>query len=292
MTGKDKLINLLFETRALRVCPEDRPFWYTSGTIGPYYINTHFLYGGEEKAAKLLEKINALKKDVLSCPAGILELLKENYERDAIYRDLMDELCGYINDRLEPDELSCISGGERRDWFFSLLAAEMLDKPHLTIYKDLKTVLSVKGTATADVKLEGGRVLHIADLITEASSYERAWIPAVKKAGGSIARSLVVVDRKQGGERLLAGHGIESYAMVSVDESLFVKARELGHLNDSQLRLIKEYIKAPKASMKSFLEENPAFIKSVLRAGGKEAERARLCLEKDIYGLGLPQDGG
>ena len=34
------LVTYLFETRAIRVCPKDKLFWYTSGKIGPYYINT------------------------------------------------------------------------------------------------------------------------------------------------------------------------------------------------------------------------------------------------------------
>ena len=43
------LVTYLFETRAIRVCPKDKLFWYTSGKIGPYYINTHFLIGCEEE---------------------------------------------------------------------------------------------------------------------------------------------------------------------------------------------------------------------------------------------------
>jgi len=41
------------------------------GTIGPYYINTHFLYGSEEKANKLLEFIDKEKENILKCPDRI-----------------------------------------------------------------------------------------------------------------------------------------------------------------------------------------------------------------------------
>ena len=34
------LANYLFETNAIRFCDENKPFWYTSGKIGPYFINT------------------------------------------------------------------------------------------------------------------------------------------------------------------------------------------------------------------------------------------------------------
>ena len=37
------LVSYLFKTNAFKVCSENNPFWYTSGLIGPYFINTHFL---------------------------------------------------------------------------------------------------------------------------------------------------------------------------------------------------------------------------------------------------------
>ena len=39
----DKIIDALFETEAIRMAPADHPFWYTSGMLGPFYCNTHFL---------------------------------------------------------------------------------------------------------------------------------------------------------------------------------------------------------------------------------------------------------
>ena len=42
---ENPIISWLFETDAVRVCPEGHPFWYTSGKLGPFYINTQFLYG-------------------------------------------------------------------------------------------------------------------------------------------------------------------------------------------------------------------------------------------------------
>ena len=74
----ENLINWLFETTAVRVCPEGKPFWYTSGTIGPYYINTHFLFGSEEKALELLEKIDAEKANKQTCPEKLLLVVEAN----------------------------------------------------------------------------------------------------------------------------------------------------------------------------------------------------------------------
>ena len=55
-----KIVSYLFETNALRICEENKPFWYTSGKIGPYYINTHFLYGSEQDAIDLLKFIDSI----------------------------------------------------------------------------------------------------------------------------------------------------------------------------------------------------------------------------------------
>ena len=52
------LVSYLFETNAIRFCEENKPFWYTSGKIGPYFINTHFVYGSEKDAVELLAFID------------------------------------------------------------------------------------------------------------------------------------------------------------------------------------------------------------------------------------------
>ena len=54
---ENPIISWLFETDAVRVCPEGQPFWYTSGKLGPFYINTQFLYGSEAAANSLLKTI-------------------------------------------------------------------------------------------------------------------------------------------------------------------------------------------------------------------------------------------
>lgn len=279
----ERLVSMLFETKAIRVCPENKPFWYTSGTIGPYYINTHFLYGREEKANELLSFIDSNKDDILSCPLKLIQVTSENYEKDSIYSGLIDEMISYIMTNIDISEISYISGGERRDWFFSVLIAKILNKPHVTIYKDLKTVLSENGESREVSDLKGGNVLHIADLITEASSYERAWIPAIKGINGNFKWSVVVVDRKQGGEELLAQHGIQSFSMVEITRDFFEIVLAMGIISFEQYNMIEKYINNPKDSMKNFLLEHPEFLENALASGDKAAERAKLCMDKKIY---------
>ncbi|HHV59991.1 MAG TPA: orotate phosphoribosyltransferase [Clostridiaceae bacterium] len=280
---KEKLVSMLFGTSAIRVCPENKPFWYTSGTIGPYYVNTHFLYGSEEKANELLAYIDKNKSSKLALPEALLHKTFENYKQDEVYKSVVDEMCRVINEKIGLGNIEYVSGGERRDWFFSLIIAFILKKPHITIYKDLDTVLT-DGSGTKPVKeIKSGNVLHIADLITEASSFERAWIPAVKNLGGMIRWSLVVVDRNQGGSEFLEGQGIKPLSMIEMDMAMFEKALSQGLITKPQYNLIVEYIKDPYKSMKKFMEDNPDFLAESLKGDEKTRERARLCIEKGCY---------
>jgi orotate phosphoribosyltransferase len=275
----------LFKTDAVRVCPQNKPFWYTSGTIGPYYVNTHFLYGSEKKANDLLKLIDIEKENIFTCPEKVLDQTMKNYNSDTIYKGLIDAMCSFIGENINLDEVDYISGGERRDWFFSAITAKILDKPHITIYKDMTSVVTV-GNKTEELDdLAGSKVLHIADLITEASSYERAWIPVIKNKGGEIKWSVVVVDRKQGGKELLNTYEIESFSMINVDMDLFRKVLLMGIISKEQFSMLEKYTENPKASMADFLRNNPEFLKESLNSDEKTRQRAKLLIENDIYGL-------
>ena len=56
------LIKALLDTQALRLAPPGEVFWYTSGTVGPYYLNAHYLYGGPAAATELLSFTDANKE--------------------------------------------------------------------------------------------------------------------------------------------------------------------------------------------------------------------------------------
>lgn len=283
MTVYDKLVKMLFETKAFRVCEEGKPFWYTSNKIGPYYINTHFLYGSEEKANQLLDVINEKASDRENCSKIIFDLVLDNYNTDKIYKELIDMMVGYINKEINGDDFDYISGGERRDWFFSLMIAHLLKKPHITIYKDLTT--TVFSSCNEYKNADHPKVLHVADIITVASSYTRAWIPAIKDFGGKMVDSLVVIDRLQGGKENLEGAGVRSHAMADVDHKLIQSAKDTGMITDSQFDLVLDYIERPYESMREFLTANPKFLNESLKSDKRTSERARICIDEDIYNL-------
>lgn len=280
-----QLIAWLFETNAIRVCPDNKPFWYTSSKIGPYYINTHFLYGSEEKANKLLKVIDVCKENKNQCSEIILELAQKNFETDKIFKGLITLMCDYIQANFDLNKIQYISGGERRDWFFSLMIAKILRIPHITIFKDLTAVLFKDGISTEIEDIKNENVLHIADIITEASSYTRAWIPAIQALNGNLKYSLVVVDRLQGGAEKLNNAGVESHALMNVDKKLFDGALEGGHITSLQHDMLMNYLNDPNETMRTFLIEHPSFLEDSLKSDAKTSERAKICIEQDIYRL-------
>ena len=112
----NNLISNLFKTNAVRICQPDSPFWYTSNKIGPYYVNTHFLYGSEDKANDLLKVIDEAKLNQDSCTEIVYKEVKANYESDDIYKDLIDSMVSFVKSNIDLDNIDFISGGERRGW--------------------------------------------------------------------------------------------------------------------------------------------------------------------------------
>jgi orotate phosphoribosyltransferase len=279
MTANQTIIEALFATQAIRVSPADQPFWYTSGTFGPYYINTHFLYGSEAEANQLLALIDQVVQKPLELPQTLAAVILEHYQQQPLFHRVIDQL----NELIADLSFDLISGGERRDFFFSIPAAALLGKPHLSILKDGSCYLSDASFTAAekveDGSLEGQNVLHVADLVTEASSYLRTWLPAIARLSGKITHTAAIVDRNQGGREALAQAGVELHALARIDSQLFAEAQAAGLINADQVRQIQIFMEDPHQYMISFLENHPAFLTEQIRLGGKTAERARRCLE-------------
>jgi|LSQX01.3.fsa_nt_gb orotate phosphoribosyltransferase len=285
MDDQEKIINWLFATRALQVAPSDQPFWYTSGLFGPYYINTHYLYGSKAAAEDLLGLIDQGEPQQL--PGLLKDQVMQQYEKDPIYRQLMDMLLA----RLAPFEFDIISGGARRDYFFSISAACLLEKPHLSLQKDKSAVYTKangwqNSMLAGEGSLAGRTVFHLADLVTEASSYTRAWLPAIRRLGAGISQTLAVVDRNQNGRQILAKEAVSLHSLVRIDTSLFDKAAGAGLIDSGQKEQLIRFSNDPKAYISSFLSDRPAFIKEQISLGGQAKERAERFMQ-----LGL-QDRG
>jgi len=275
------ITDYLFETNAVRVSDPEKPFWYASGTLGPFYVNTHFLIESEERANELLALIEkSASGDRTKFLSTILEFVKKQYETSESYKMVID----LIVEKAKELDFDIISGGERRDYFFSLMPAYILGKPHLSIFKDGETYFSRNveedAVKVGEGDLSGKVSLHIADLITEASSYTNAWIPSIRGVGAEIKDTIAVIDRLQGGEANLAKEGVNMYTFAKIELPLFDEGVNKGILTSAQRDMVAHFMENPIDYMKAFLTAHPDFIDEQIALGGKPKQRAEMAISR------------
>lgn len=278
---ENRIIDSLFATDAVRVSDPETPFWYASGRLGPFYINTHFLLSNEIEALELLSIIEAASgSDRLTFPKLLLDHMLMIYNRSESFKTVID----MITEKAGILSFDFISGGERRDFFFSMLPAYFLKKPHLSIFKDFQAVYTTDDFATSvhafETDLSGKKALHIADLVTEASSYTRVWIPVIRECSATISDTLAVVDRLQGGSGNLVAEGVSLHTLTQIKPEFFEKALEMNKITEPQYRMVLDFMNNPSDYMDAFLRSHPTFISDQFALGGKARERAELAISK------------
>ena len=291
-----EIVSLLFDTNAFRVSPEDEPFWYTSGKLGPYFINVDYLYGSKEDSQNLLKYIDEMlvnnsKEEI---PYMLCEEIMAHYDNNEIFKKTIDKLVEYVENNFETKLIDYISGGERRDWLFSVPLANLLGKPHITIYKDLTTVASTSDfeESTTIESIPGKRIFHVADILNTGSSFERAWVPAINNLGSKINWALFTVDRNQKGEDKLKDLGVQPYSLIQISEELFNIAIKYEIINLPQYEMLVKYFHDPDGTMREFINHHPTFIDDVINnsTDEKAVKRAKLCKENNFYGSPLGDD--
>lgn len=290
------IVEYLFRTQALQVAPSEQPFWYTSGLFGPYYVNTHYLIGSDTLAKELLSVIDEASADErlaarLAFPARVFDFVSEVYKENSIYQAIMQESLQAVSDL----EFDFISGGERRDFFFSNQLAILLKRPHISVFKNgdivytdanqEESMLIARGSGDESEisdeaqalrhSLVGKKSLHVADLVTQASSYTRAWIPAIESLGAKIHDTLAIVDRDQGGREILAESAVKLHSLARMSDELFVAAQDQGLINEAQLELVRSYAQGPDAFVQDFLAKHPDFLERERARDEKTADRVR-----------------
>ncbi len=169
-------------------------FPYTSGEIGPYYINSEcVMKNGEDYA----EAISDMTKLIISNISYDKKLDRSN---------------------------NIISGGESRDWIFSFPVAYQLKAPHLMIYKDGKML---------GPSIDKKYVIHVADLNNEGSSPRDKWVPAIRSSGGTIDNIFFYVDRMEDGVQVMKDLGLESHSLVPLDNNAWEFLRKSRVVDDN-----------------------------------------------------------
>jgi len=95
-------------------------------------------------------------------------------------------------------------------------------------------------------RLESGwRVLLVEDLVTDGGS-KLGFVEALRAAGGEVHDALVLFDRQQGGDELLAGHGVALHSVTDRATTLAV-GEALRALAPAERQEIDRYFADPSA---------------------------------------------
>lgn len=156
----------------------DTFFPYTSGEIGPYYLQTGVIQNNPSHARVALQDFASL-----------------------------------ISQGMKNTHYDLISGGETRDWIFSIpIALQILGKSHVMLYKDGKIV-------PENTKIKDRTIAHVADLNNEGSSPRDFWVPAIRKREGIIKNIFFYADRMEQGPKEMEKLGLSSEALVSLNSN-------------------------------------------------------------------------
>ncbi|TCZ69023.1 phosphoribosyltransferase [Paenibacillus albiflavus] len=242
---------------AVRKSMEDDAFWYTSGIPGPFYINTENI-AGKNEAIEVLNNLNNILKANQSKEQqskAILKTVNQVVNADKSYDASIDALLEFYLSQ-NSNEPSMISGGERRDWFFSIPIAKKLKIPHIFLYKNGEYHVTDHEGNSVELDLHNKKVLHVADIINQASSYSNRWIPILKNAGVEFSETLSVAVRSQEGIDKLRENNISVISPLIVDIPLFMEAYNLGLINEFAYNEIGLYYHSPESWTRQFIKGN------------------------------------
>ncbi len=140
-------------------------------------------------------------------------------------------------------EIDAVAGGETAGIPFAAFLSTALAKPMVYVRKKAKgygIASKVEGSFAKD-----SRVLLVEDLITDGGS-KVGFLEALAEAGGKVSEALVVFDRQQGGEELLAKNGVRLHALTDRDTALRVGI-EAGRLDAAARDVVENYFRDPEA---------------------------------------------
>ena len=274
----------------------DKPVILTSGELGVYYIHTERLCqdGGE------WERNGELGKNSPAMIAHAVRMMNEHPTFEEVIDILSEETRRILHRCNAP---MAVSGGQRRDWIFSGPVAHKANLPHISLYKQKdgkpdKVEWVKPDGSSGDYSLERFdslkipiRIVHLADLLTEGSSYyhisrtgkKKGCIPMLRERGADVRDLIAVVTRLQGGEDMLEGQRVKVHSPVAIDEDFLRKYSKNPERNIA-------YLKNPEAWSEDYLFRFGALaLVENFDPKGRKLDSAKKFLER--YGYVLRQAG-
>ncbi|MBV8061051.1 MAG: hypothetical protein JO126_08880 [Alphaproteobacteria bacterium] len=247
------LLKRIHETKAVSIWDHSNGpvFWYAASVPGPFYVNTEQVLG-PALADKLLKQITTIIETIAGVPersAELYQLIRNAYDADPNFQAVITPLVDKIRSSFDLSKVDAISGGERRDWLFSLPVAWALDKPHLYLFKN-------KMAYCATPVGEGHHVLHISDLINNAASYFDLWLPILEAMHVTCIGTACINTRGENGLNRLETAGYKVAALNHIDLAFFQKSADSGLIRQEVVEEIATYLMSGRAWAARYLMQD------------------------------------
>lgn len=279
-TAQD-MIKRIHDTKAVSIWNRDKGpiFWYAASVPGPFYVNTELVIG-PELSAQLLKQITAIVAETPDAKARaekLETLIMEAFEKDETFKNVIETMVAKTKAEFPAGSYALISGGERRDWLFSIPMAKLLDIKHAYLFKN-GDLYCADGVATGEV------ALHVSDLINNAASYFDAWLPILQKAGLHCVGTVCVNSRGSAGVDKLKANGQKVVALNSIDIAFFEESQKGGIIDAGTVEELRLFFKSAQEWAGAYLMERP----ELFNASGidsKSFERLVTFFTKDPWNL-------
>lgn len=137
---------------------------------------------------------------------------------------------------------NAVAGGETAGIPFAAYLAQGMGKRMLYVRKKAKGY-GIASKVEGEVR-PGDRVLLVEDLITDGGS-KVGFLEALREAGGTVADALVLFDRQQGGDELMASHGVRLHSVTDRQTVLSV-AQQAELLSAADRQAVEAYFRDPE----------------------------------------------
>ncbi len=248
------LAALILKTEALNIWKRETGpvFWYTMNVPGPFYINTELLLG-QELSIKLLTGIDGIlakTKDSTERAHALEAMMLDAWGGSETFRDLVETLVAKAKESFAEFPAMLVSGGERRDWLFSIPFAHVAQKSHIYLFKD--------ETPYCDAPTPHGTpVLHVSDLINNAASIINLWIPQLAYINLPCAGNLSVISRGDVGLNKLADIKQKTVCLAAIETDFFVGLVERSIIDAGTLEEIALFMKSERDWAAHYLMQHP-----------------------------------
>ena len=275
------LLKIIHDTKAVSIWNRKTGpvFWYAAGVPGPFYVNTELVIG-PALANELLEKITSIiagSNDPATRVAQLNQAILTDYESTPSFKTVIAAMVAKAKEEFPAGTYTLVSGGERRDWLFSIPFAKEMGIRHLFLFKNQTSYCEQGITA-------GEKPLHVADLINNAASYFDLWLPALQKAKLACAGTLCVNSRGSNGVQKLEASGVKVVTLNSIDISFFGLWLKNGLIDQATYDELTTFFTSSKEWGAKYLVSDVALY-AIDKMDKKSFERLRGFFNQDPWGL-------